>query len=200
MIYQIAFLSRFLFFPSGLGKVLVHLCFILPQLSCTRGVQQPHFTSSIRCKSAFGSVTSRKMHGPFLCKLTNSCFCNFHKVFWAKGKWLQLFYVGFYDWWVSVASPTLQRLSQFSYRKRFFARMKYVCLALTFQAQAHLGLLSSTSITEESSVLPHQERRCLSQLLIMGTVIRGLSIESISHPSLSLGCSLNSDWISWGLD
>jgi len=29
--------------------------------------------------------------------------------------------------------------------------MKYVCLALTFQAQAHLGLLSSTSLTEESS-------------------------------------------------
>lgn len=52
---------------------------------------------------------------------------------------------------MSVASPILQRLSQFSNRKRFFARMKYVCLALTFQAQAHLGLLSSTSLTEESS-------------------------------------------------
>lgn len=55
-------------------------------------------------------------HG-FVCKLTNSRFCNFHKAFSAKEKWLHFFNTGFYYWQISMASFTLQRFSQFSSQK-----------------------------------------------------------------------------------
>lgn len=80
-------------------------------------LQQPYFSFNVNCKKAFESLVSRKTDGAFVCKPTNSCFCNFHKAFSAKEKWLQFFNTGFYYWRISMASFTLQRLSQFSSQK-----------------------------------------------------------------------------------